>query len=323
MHFIFKKWLCGSCLALILAGLPMAQASSEIRVVVSIKPLHSLASALMRGVAEPQLLIKGRASPHHFSLKPSHIRLMNQADIVLWLGDSVESSLSKVIGQLPASVQSLSLLQEPSLIRLPMREGGVWQHDHDHHDEKKGLFEGRSVDPHLWLDPLNAERIAQVLARALIAHDPTNEARYRANLERLSKQLRQLDLEIKGRLKAVQKVPYLVYHDAYHYFEKRYLLAATGAFVLDLSHRPAAKRLRSLRKKIASNSIRCAFLEPQYDARLLKSVVADLPIKIGVLDPLGADLPAGEALYFRLMRRLTAQLEACLMDEALNFEEIR
>jgi len=313
MRFILKKQL-GVLLCALWLG-QAAQAGDSIRVVVSIKPLHSLASALMRGAAEPQLLIKGRASPHHFSLKPSHLRLMNQADIVLWLGDSVESSLSKVIGQLPASVQSLSLLQESSLIRLPMREGGVWQHDHDHHDETKGLIEGRSVDPHLWLDPLNAERIAQVLARALIAHDPTNEARYSANLERLSKQLRQLDLEIKGRLKAVQKVPYLVYHDAYHYFEKRYLLSATGAFVLDLSHRPGAKRLSVLRKKIVSNSIHCAFLEPQYDARLLNSVVSDLPIQVSVLDPLGADLPAGEELYFQLMRRLATQLESCLEGE--------
>ncbi len=316
MRFILKKWL-GVLLCALWLG-QAAQAEDSIRVVVSIKPLHSLASGVMKGVAKPQLLIKGTASLHHFSLKPSHIRSMQRADLLLWLGASVESSFAKVVEQLPSSVESLSLLSETSLIRLPMRAGGVWLHDHDHehgHDKESELLAtGAKVDPHLWLDPLNAERIVWRLAEVFSLRDPENKNQYKVNAEALSQQLQALHKEIKQRLQAVQGVPYLVYHDAYHYFEKRYLLAATGSFVLDLSHRPGAKRLSVLRKKIVSNSIHCAFLEPQYDARLLNSVVSDLPIKVSVLDPLGADLPAGGELYFQLMRRLTTQLEACLAD---------
>ncbi|MDQ7015587.1 MAG: zinc ABC transporter substrate-binding protein [Gammaproteobacteria bacterium] len=298
----------------VLAVSQVARSEEAIRLVVSIKPLHSLASAVMRGVAEPQLLIKGRGSPHHFSLKPSHIRLLQQADVLLWLGATVESSLVKVVGQLPASVQSLSLLQEPSLLRLPLRNGGVWHHDHNHGGVAELLDGGGKIDPHLWLDPLNAGRIVQRLVVLLSQRDPRNQERYKANAERVLKQLQALHLEIKLRLAPIQNRPYLVYHDAYQYFERRYALAATGALVLDLSQRAGAKRLRALRKKIQSDDIRCAFFEPQYDARLLNSVVANLPIKVEVLDPLGADLPAGEALYFDLMRRLTTQLASCLSD---------
>lgn len=280
------------------------------RVVVSIAPLHSLASAVMEGVAEPELLLDGNASPHHFMLKPSQARALNDADVVLWVGPSVEGFLQKPMrGRAEAS---LMLIEQKDMYLLEARNAGVWQGEHDDHGHHHRHDHEAGLDGHLWLDPRNAMAAVRALVKRLSALDAANQRSYQLNGERLIADLHALDLQLAQQLKAVQAHPYLVFHDAYHYFEHRYGLNAVGALTIDPDRRPGAKRLRQIRQRIASEQVQCVFSEPQFSPSAVAVVLEGTGARSGVLDPAGADLAPGPELYFQLMRNLAEDLADCL-----------
>jgi zinc transport system substrate-binding protein len=296
------------------------------KVLTSIKPIHSLVASVMRGVAEPGLLVKGAASPHAFSLRPSDARALDQADLVFWMGEDLETFLEKPIESLGKKAHVVPLMDAPRVKLLPTREGGAWEphvheegeeneehaeagHDHDHgHDH----HDHGGKDAHVWLDVANARAMVAAISAELVEHDAANADRYKANAKDLTERLTALDAELRTTLQPVKDRPYVVFHDAYHYVEARYGLNAVGAITVSPDQRPSAQRLSQLRAKITSLDATCVFAEPQFEPTLVGTVVEGTKARKGVLDPLGADLPDGPDLYFQLMRGLAGSLVSCL-----------
>ncbi len=276
-------------------------------VVVSIKPLHSLVAGVMRGVASPLLLVKGGGSPHGYVLRPSEARALSKAQLVIWVGEDLESFLQKPLASFGQSDHQLKLSEQLQDYLLMKRQGGSWGehlHTHSHQEE--------SADFHLWLDPALAKQIVVLTGDRLSEIDPAHASLYRSNTAALIKKLDRLDHSLRGQLEPVKDVPYVVFHEAYQYFESAYGLNAVGAITIDPERQPGVKRIKEIRHKIKQLGARCVFSEPQFKSRLVATVIEGTDARTGVLDPLGADLPAGEDAYFQLMSRLAENLVAGL-----------
>jgi zinc transport system substrate-binding protein len=290
------------------------------KVVVSIKPIHSLVASVMHGVGAPTLLVRGGASPHSYTMKPSDAKALSAADLVVWVGPEMEGFLEKPLQANAPKATRLTLMELKGLTLLQTREGGAWEaHDHGHeghghkdHDHKDHDDDHDELNTHIWLDPANARAIVTATADALAAKDPADAEAYRTNADRTLQAIDALDAELKATLAPLKDKPFVVFHDAYQYFEARYDLSAVGSITVSPDRRPSAKRLSAIRAKIAGLNAACVFAEPQFEPTLVRTVVEGTKAKTGVLDPEGADLPEGEALYPTLMRNLAASLRGCL-----------
>ncbi|HEC17354.1 MAG TPA: zinc ABC transporter substrate-binding protein [Sedimenticola sp.] len=281
-----------------------ALAAAPPRVVVSIAPVHSLITGVMQGAAAPELLVKGGASPHGYSLRPSQVRALSRADVIFWTSEETEAFLRRPLAAARAGQHIVKLMDLPGLTLLPARSGGAWEHAHKEHPE--------SMDSHIWLDPLNARVIVQAAAKILAQTDPERTSLYEDNAGRLLRRLKALDEEIRGLTAPLAGKPYLVFHDAYQYLEHRYGLSALGAITTDPERRPGARRLREIRKRLRASGARCIFVEPQFPSSHLEAITGGGQYIIGRLDPLGADIPPGPDMYFILMRRLAGAIAGCL-----------
>ncbi|WP_448205238.1 zinc ABC transporter substrate-binding protein [Azospirillum sp. sgz302134] len=286
------------------------------KVVASIKPVHSLVASVMQGVGEPALIVRGAASPHSYALKPSDAKALADADLVFWIGPELEGFLAKPLEATAAKASTVELLTAPGVTLLNAREGGAWDaHDHGHgHDHTSARHERghEEANTHIWLDPANARAMVAAVADALAGKDPANAATYKANAERTAQRIDALDAELKAALAPVAGKPFVVFHDAYQYFEAHYGLNGVGAITVSPERRPSAKRLSDIRAKIASLGAACVFAEPQFEPALVDTIVDGTKAKKGVLDPEGADLPDGPDLYPTLMRNIAASLKGCL-----------
>jgi zinc transport system substrate-binding protein len=293
-------------LACLLAALPAAAAP---KVVASIKPIHSLIAGVMAGIGEPDVIVGGNSSPHDYSLKPSDAARLERADLVFWIGPILENYLARPLA-LAGKAEIVELDRAPGVALLPTREGGSWEKErepHDHGDVEE--------DGHLWLDPGNAKAIVRVAAARLAARDAGNAARYRANAAQLEQRLDELDRSLARKLAPVRSVPFVVFHDAYQYFERRYGLAAIGSITVSPERPPGARRLETIRAKLRALGARCVFSEPQFQPRLVATLIAGTPARTGTLDPEGTALPRGPELYFALMNGLADSLVRCLTRE--------
>lgn len=311
------SWTCALRTGLIawLLLAPWAAFSAEPRVVASIKPIHALVAGVMQGVGAPQLLIPGGASPHDYSLRPSDARAIAEAGVVFWVGPDLEGFLVKPLDNAKGKVRSAALLDAPEVTVLPLRQGGAWEtHDHGHaaddHDHAHDRQANR--DPHLWLDPVNAAAMVQRIAVVLSEIDPAHRADYERNGAALIERLDRLNQQLAVELAPIETRPYIVFHDAYQYLERRYGLDAVGSIVLHPEQRPSAQRVVEIQDRIRSLGVRCVFSEPQFQPALVATVIGDSGARQGVLDPLGAELPAGPDAYFLLLSALSDSLRNCL-----------
>ena len=311
-HFLSRA-LCLAILAPCLGGAAHAQTAAP-AVVVTVKPIHSLVAAIMDGVALPDLIIPGAASPHSFTLRPSDARRIERAAVIIWVGEGLESFMRQPLAALGHRARIIALAEIPGLTLLKTRQGGAWETDAHDHGPKNSTGQDATAenDLHLWLDIGNARRLAAAVAGVLGDIDPGQAARYRANLSGLDARLAALDDELRKRLAPVRGKPFIVFHDAYHYFESRYGLAAAGSITVSPDRRPSAKRLREIRARIATSGARCVFREPQFAPKLVDTVIEGTATRIGVLDPLGAEIAPGPGAYFTIMRNLGENLIACL-----------
>ena len=316
-----RHGLVGMALAIALCAQPTLFASAAPRVVVSIKPLHSLVAGVMKGVGTPYLLMKGVASPHTFSLKPSDARELARARVIFWVGDILSPGLERPLEVLPKKAKALALAEIKGLELRKLREGGLWEgRDDDHGEEKQAGAKGHhgeeedhgGFDAHIWLDPMNARRWVDAIAHELGAADPQNRKKYEANAKNLKTRLYDLHTELDRILDPVRNAPYIVFHDAYQYLEKRYGLTPIGSVTLSPEKKPGSARLVAIRKKIRGLKSICVFTEPQFQPRLVQTVIRGTAARTGVLDSLGTGIPAGEDAYFTLMRAMAKSLKTCL-----------
>ena len=291
------------------SGSPAWAGEGAPRVVVSIRPLHALAAGVMKGVGVPRLLVRGAASPHTYSLRPSDARALRRADVVIWVGGTFETFLTKPLKVLSTRARIIQFEKTGRLARLAVRKGGAWGGG-----EKGGGGKRRAgpFDPHVWLDPVNARAMVREIVEVLGRADPHRARRYQENGRTMIRRLQALDEEIRSRLAPVAAVPYIVFHDAYRYFEDRYGLNVAGSLTVSPERRPGARRIFEIRARVRRLGVVCVFAEPQFRLSLVRTVVAGTGVRAAVLDPLGADLESGPEHYFTLMRRLTDSLVRCL-----------
>ncbi len=339
-----KRILFG-VLLLVIALPALSMANSAPNVVVSLKPIHSLVAGVMAGVGEPELLVKGAASPHGYVLRPSEARLLSKADLIIRVGSGLEGFMDKPLETLSHDADKLDLAQVLKDKLLPAREGGDWEkhehhhshdtdhddhleaehhHDADHDDHHEAEHHHDAdhddhatlahFDHHIWLSPEIAKEIVKVTATKLATLDPEHAKKYRSNSDKLLTRLDKLDQQLKKDLQPVSKTPYVVFHAAYQYFEVAYNLNPVGSITIDPEHRPGAKRVKEIRDKIIRTHAKCVFSEPQFESRLIATLIEGTDARTGILDPLGADLEAGPEAYFVLLENMGKNIFRGLAD---------
>ena len=333
------------CLSITLS--PKASTASP-QVIVSIKPIHSLVASVMAGIAVPDIMIDGANSPHDFALTPSQANKLSKADLVFWVGPELETFLSKPIKTIGQQARAIELMETKGLLKFDFREdadfdvaaGKATDHDDhkhgqkdDHDDHKHGqkddhddhkddhkaagghhdhAHHAHGVDPHIWLDPVNAQLLVTRIAAELSRADPANKARYQANAAATKAGLRQLIGQLETLMEPISNRRFIAFHDAYYYFEKRFAVTAAGTVTVNPEIMPGPRRIRQIKEKIKAAGVTCIFAEPQFSPRIVKVIAAESEAQTAVLDPLGAGLTAGPGLYAKLLTNMATAMSDCL-----------
>ena len=316
--------LAVSCLATLLLS---TSALAAPKVIASIVPVHSIVASVMGDVGTPELLLSGRNSEHTASLSPQQLSDLRTADAVFMIGSGLEHKLGQVSGSDAVGGKTFTSLSEVAGIKtLPMRQGGTFEvHEEHEGEEHEGEeHEGeedddhdeaiQKFDPHVWLDPENAKAMTKAVAADLSKIDPDNAETYEANAAAFVASLDQLMAGITAETKLIRNKPFVVFHDAYQYFEKRFGLTAVGSISDISASAPSAKRLNEIRSKLEETKAVCVFREPQFDAKYVTVVLEGSNAKPGVLDPIGSDITPGPHAYAELLTRLAKDAKDCLMN---------
>ncbi|MBT5226249.1 MAG: zinc ABC transporter solute-binding protein [Proteobacteria bacterium] len=319
------------------------------RVVADIAPVHSLVSMVMKGVGEPKLLVPQNVSPHHYAMRPSEAKALQEANLVVYVGHDMSPWMEPLFETVAASADALNLSEVDGVLALPYREGPVFgddvnhegydheeeghdehgEEDHDDHEGHDHEEEGHDEhgeedhddhahhdhdgnDPHMWLDPENAKIWLDAIASELGYIDPENADRYSVNAKSAKQQITREMHHIEEHLVAVQDKDFLVFHDAFQYFEKRFGIAATGSISLSDASKPSASRLRELKHLFEEQAINCVLSEPQFSSKLVDNVFGGYKPHIGVVDPIGIDLKLGPALYPALLENIALGIAECV-----------
>ncbi len=332
-----------SLAASLLAGTAIAEVP---RVAVDIAPVHSLVARVMQGIGEPSLVVASGASPHEYSLRPSEATALQEADLVFWVSPDLTPWLDNAIENLAAGATVIELLEAEGTTELPMREGALFEahqhaeedhadHDDDHddhnhdehaqgddhaHDDHAQVDDNDHAghdahgdhDPHAWLSPDNGAVWMNTIAAALSASDPENAGAYYANAAAGRDELEALKTEISGILEPVRGSNFIVFHDAYQYFEAAFDFPASGAISISDASDPSPARISEIQARVAEQNVTCVLSEPQFSRGIVASVMDGSEARSGVLDPLGSDLEVGPDLYPQMLRNLATSLAGCL-----------
>ncbi|KJS43910.1 MAG: zinc transporter [Roseovarius sp. BRH_c41] len=326
-RFLISVSLGVSLAGVSLAGVAMADAP---KVATDITPVQSLVARVMQGVGAPEVIVRPGASPHGYAMRPSEAAALEQADLVFWMGEGLTPWLEGSIESLASEAHVVELLGAAGSQVLPFREGVEFaahehgeEHGEDHAEEEAGHadhadahdhdhdHDHEGADPHAWLAPENARAWMRLIAEELAEHDPDNAAAYAANAEAGQAELEALSHEIAAELAPVQDKPFLVFHDAYQYFESAFDVTAAGAIALGDAAAPGPARVAALRDMAEARGILCVFSEPQFDPKLVETVFGDVATH-GVLDPMGSQLEPGSGLYPQMLRDMAGAMATCL-----------
>jgi zinc transport system substrate-binding protein len=299
-------------IALTASLLTISSAQAEVRVLTSIKPLQLIAAAVQDGVGSPEVLLPPGASPHHYALRPSDVRRVQEFDLLYWIGPDMEGFLPRVLKS-----RTLPVVAVQSLPGLHLRHFGADSASHEAdpeegHDEHDHDHRPGSLDAHLWLSSVNARVIAAKMAADLSAADPANAARYDSNAKAFNARLDALDARIKGRVAGIAGKPYFVFHEAFDYFEDAYGLKHAGVFSVAAEVQPGAQHVAAMRARLTEVGKTCVFSEPPLRPRLAETLTAGLPAKLAELDALGGETPVTATGYELLLNKLGDDLVGCL-----------
>lgn len=315
------------------------------KVAADIAPVHSLVASVMGDLGTPELILPPNGDPHHFQLRPSQMRMISAADLVVWVGPALTPWLEDVLHSGAAEGRAELQLLDPdhlfmvidSTLAMPDTETevGADAHDHDadhgpdaaeahngHDDEHTGHAEHADlghlghdhgpIDPHVWLDPLNAQHFLDEIAKALSTFDPENAAIYARNADTTKARIATLTERIAQELIPLHDVVLIPYHDAYQYFFTRFDLQMSGSLSATDAAAPSAARLRELRDTLTASTRPCLFTEPGANDRLIRSVLpSDSDALIRHLDALGTTLTPGPDLYEAVIRDMANAILSC------------
>ena len=308
-----------------------ADVSTDIKVVTTIKPLHSLISRIMETRGEPQLIIEGTNNPHTFVFKPSHAKMIEEADIVFWIGEDLEAFMEKPLNSLAKDTKKIGFMDSESIEKIEFREKNIFD-DHDGHEDEHEGHEDDDVhedeheghdddhkdahahahgefDPHIWLDPENAKEMVKIIRDELIKIDPEGQRQYSVNTAGATLELDNLINSVEKELS--KDISYIVFHDAYQYFENRFGVIPAGALTLNPDVLPGAKQIADIQDVINDKGIKCIFSEPQYNPKIIETLGNDMNVSTGVIDPLGAFIDAGPTMYVELINGIANSIKEC------------
>lgn len=289
--------------------------ATEPKVLVSIKPLELIASAITDGVTKPELLLQPGTSPHDYSLKPSDIKSLASADMVFWVGEDLEGFLKKPLARYSSKAKAVALMDAPGM----KIERFLSAEEDDHHDEHDGDHHSGHDhhhhgihDPHVWLSPDNAIAMAKAMTQALSEVDQSHAASYQANYLYFAEQVKASDATNKNLLESLHNKGFFVFHDGWGYFTRHYDLKVLDVFTLNPEQQPGARHMLALRHKLKEAGHTCVFREPQFHPAYLGTVVDKLPVKIDVIDPLASDVQAQPDSYPEYLGQLSVTIRDCL-----------
>jgi zinc transport system substrate-binding protein len=359
-------------------------ASETTGVVSTIQPINSLVSAVIGNTGKNILLIPADVSPHDYKLKPSDTKKLQNANIIFFVSDHLESSVIKVFKNLPKNIKTVNLMEDAGIKHLAIRDNEAWErhdhhhghddHDHDKHEKKHDDHDNdkhakkhddhdhdkhekkhddhdhdkhakkhddhdhdkhekkhddhdhdkhakkhddhddheKEDDVHIWLSPDNAVKIIKKINKELSLFFPENAKTYDQNANQMIKRINQLKVELKNELSDIKDIPYVVFHDAYQYFETSFDLNAVGSVALEGDIASSPKQISFIKDKIVKLKASCVFQEPQFDSKLVKIVVEGTNAQIGTLDPLGVNIKRDKDFYLQLLRNMAKSLKDCL-----------
>nr|WP_242675176.1 zinc ABC transporter substrate-binding protein [Pseudomonas dryadis] len=296
------------CLSLATLG----SAQAEVRVLTSIKPLQLIAAAVQAGVGEPEVLLPPGASPHHYALRPSDMRRVQDVDLLYWVGPDLEGFMVRVLAGRDRPSVAVQDLPDMTLRHFGEQHGDEHEHEHEHADEHDHDHRPGTLDAHLWLLPANAWVIATRMAADLSQADPANAARYQANLQAFGQRLESLDPRLQSRLAPLANKPFFVFHEAFDYFEAAYGLRHAGVFSVASEVQPGARHVAAMRERLQNSGPSCVFSEPPLRPRLAETLTAGLPVTLAELDSMGAAVPVDASGYEALLEGLADGLSECL-----------
>ena len=309
-------------------------ASETKGVITTIKPIESLVNAVIGDTGKTVSLIPPEISPHEFRLKPSDVRILQNSNIVFYISSHLETGIVKMFKNLPKNIKTINLMEETGIDHLSIRDNEAWElHDHDDHDKHDAEDEKHDDhdkhdakdekhddhdkhdakdDIHIWLDPDNAIKIVRKINKELSLFFPKNAMTYNDNSSKFINELESLKIELKKELLPIKDKPYIVFHDAYQYFERAFELNAIGSIALENDVASSPKQISFIKDKILKSQATCVFQEPQFDSKLVKTVVEGTKVRIGTLDPIGVNILEKENFYLQLLRNMSKSLKKCL-----------
>jgi len=265
-------------------------AEEQPRILVTIKPLHSLVANLLSGISQPELLLDGRLSPHSYQLRPSDALKLAKADVIIWVGPTLEDFMQKQLRQ----------NKEKTIIQLFNDD-----HTHDPHAHIQ-------ADPHRWLDPQLAIIDVQHIAERLTSQYPHLSKKVSLNMAKLIQRLKILDQTLTDKLSDNKTLSALLYHDAWQFFTRRYQLNVHGIINPTAHGQPGARHLAAIAEILKTRDTRCLLIEPQFKPRYINTLKNKYQLKTLNVDPLGANQPAGPSAYFNMMHNNTDVFAQCL-----------
>ena len=342
-------------------------------VVTTIQPINSLVSAVIGNTGKTISLIPAEVSPHEYKLKPSDTKKLQNANIIFFVSDHLESSVTKVFENLPKNIKIINLMEDTGIKHLAIRDNEAWErhdhhhghsdhddhdkhakkhddhdhdkhekkhddHDHDKHEKKHDDHDHdkhekthddhdhdkhakkhddhddheKEDDVHIWLSPDNAVKIIKKINKELSLFFPENAKTYDQNANQMIKKINQLKVELNNELSGIKDKPFVVFHDAYQYFETSFGLNAVGSVALEGDIASSPKQISFIKDKIVKLKASCVFQEPQFDSKLVKIVVEGTNAQIGTLDPLGVKIKSEENFYLQLLKNMAKSLKDCL-----------
>jgi len=348
MHTPFRISLPGTAstlmlLVLIFGIFQTSQAKANSNVVVTLSPVHSITSAIMKGVTDPQLLIDKQSSAHHLSLRPSQARMLQNAELVIRVSSALESFLDETLQAMGDKSRLLTLagidtsfllaVRQP-LMSAPLGSQGSQGSQNLQASDTKNVknsnelkqtdgahfMDSRAIDTHLWMNPQIVIQWINPIALELSHLDPDNSERYQLNASRLIQRLNELDKHIANSVADIEKPVLVVYHDSYQYFEKHYGLRSVAALHDHADNRVGARSLQALFKQLDATETQsqktqeryCLLVPPtQLEAGIVSQLTDKSRVQIVETDVLGWHLKPGPDLYFEMMQELADGLSAC------------
>ncbi len=304
--------LCAALGAAILGG---ATTSAQAAVVASLKPVGFIAAAIADGVTPTEVLLPDGASEHDYALRPSDVKRLQKADLVVWIGPDMEAFMDKPVNALPPQ-KNLALAGLASVKPLLMKGVDDDDDDHDEHAhhgaESDEHHHHGDYNMHIWLSPEIARASAVAIHEKLVELMPQSKAKLDANLQRFEAELARTDKQVANELAPLKGKGYFVFHDAYGYYEKHYGLTSLGHFTVNPEIQPGAQRLHEIRTQLVEHKAECVFAEPQFRPAVIEAVARGTKVRMGTLDPLGTAISLGKDSYMQFLTQLSNQYASCL-----------